>query len=285
MRFDRRRLEENFFKALMLAASGCILLVLLAILGTILGKGFSSMSWEMLTKTPEGGFYLGGRGGVLNAILGTLYLAGGATVAATFLSLPVALYLNSYRRKDSKLTAMARFSFDVLWGVPSIVYGAFGFTLMLWFGLKTSLLGGIIAVTLVILPCMCRAMDEVIRMIPKDLDDVSLSLGATKFETAFKVIARQALPGAVTAILISFGRAAGDAAAVLFTAGFTDSVPQGLTHPAATLPLAIFFQLGSPLPEVRDRAYASAFILTALILLVSVVARAVSSRFSRHIVK
>jgi len=285
MRFDRRRLEESFFKALMLAASGCILLVLLAILGTILGKGFSSMSWEMLSKTPEGGFYLGGRGGVLNAILGTLYLAGGATVAATFLSLPVALYLNSYRRKDSKLTAMARFSFDVLWGVPSIVYGAFGFTLMLWFGLKTSLLGGIIAVTLVILPCMCRAMDEVIRMIPKDLDDVSLSLGATKFETAFKVIARQALPGAVTAILISFGRAAGDAAAVLFTAGFTDSVPQGLTHPAATLPLAIFFQLGSPLPEVRDRAYASAFILTALILLVSVVARAVSSRFSRHIVK
>lgn len=280
-----RKAEERFFIVTMQAASLLILLAFLAIMGTVLYYGLPALNWEMITSAPKGGFYLGKEGGVANAIVGTFYLACGSTLLALFMGIPVTLALNVFLKRGSKLAGFIRFSFDVLWGVPSIVYGAFGFSLMLYMGMKASLLWGIITVALVVLPAMCRAIDEVMQMIPGELQDASLSVGANKCETAFKVFVRQALPGIVTATLISFGRAAGDAAAVLFTAGFTDSVPTSLTEPAATLPLAIFFQLGTPFPEVQQRAYASALILTALILLISIAARAAGSRLSRFVIK
>jgi phosphate transport system permease protein len=156
---------------------------------------------------------------------------------------------------------------------------------MLTFGIRASLLGGMIAVALLILPMMARAMDEVVRLVPHDLLEASYSLGATRWETAIKVAARQALPGILSAILISFGLGIGDAASVLFTAGFSDSIPTSLLEPAATLPLAIFFQLGTPFPEVQARAYASALILTVIVLLVSVAGRLLVWRYGRHVVK
>jgi phosphate transport system permease protein len=93
---------------------------------------------------------------------------------------------------------------------------------------------------------------------------------------------RKALPGIITAVLLAFGRAIGDAASVMFTAGFTDNIPHSITEPAATLPLAIFFQLSSPIPEVRERAYAAALILTFIILLISFTVRAISKRYMKH---
>ena len=282
---NRRQIEERFFHGLMICSTALIFLSLAAILVTILIKGLPAMKWSMITQTPKGGFYLGKEGGILNAILGSLYIAGGATLVTLFISLPIVLFLNVYARKNSFFAAFTRFSFDVLYGVPSIVYGAFGFTLMLYLGVRASLLGGIIAVSLLILPIMCRAMDEVMRMIPPDLLTASFSLGATRFETATKVIVRQALPGILTAALIAFGRGIGDAASVIFTAGFTDSVPTSFGDPAATLPLAIFFQLGTPFPEVRERAYASALVLTIIILVVCIATRMLSRRFTKHIVK
>lgn len=282
---DRRKIEENIFKVLMLISTSIILLSLLLILYTIIVKGFPSMNLAMITQTPKGGYYLGKEGGILNAIIGSLYLASGATFLSILISLPVVLYINVYKRKGSRFVDFVRFTFDVLWGVPSIVYGAFGFTIMLYFGLRASLLGGIIAVALLILPIMCRAMDEVIRMVPHELFEASYSLGATRLETALKIITRQALPGILTAILIAFGRGIGDAASVLFTAGFTDSIPYSLFRPAATLPLAIFYQLGSPIPEVQGRAYASALILTIIILLISILSRILTKKFTSHIIK
>lgn len=280
-----RKLEEKVFKVLMAASTILILSTLAVILVTVAVKGLPAMSLSMVTQTPKGGFYLGKEGGILNAILGSLYLAGGATLIAIGLSLMVVLYLNVYSPPHSRLAAFTRFSFDVLWGVPSIVYGAFGFTIMIFLGLRTSLLGGMIAVALLILPMMSRAMDEVIRMVPKELFDASYSLGATRLETAFKVITRQALPGILTAVLIALGRGIGDAASVIFTAGFSDSIPYSLLRPAATLPLAIFFQLGTPIPEVQDRAYASALILTLIILAISIGARILTRKFTKHTVK
>jgi phosphate transport system permease protein len=128
-------------------------------------------------------------------------------------------------------------------------------------------------------------MDESIRMMPVGLFTASYSLGATRLETAFKVVIRQCLPGILTAILIAFGRGIGDAASVIFTAGFSDSIPVSLFRPAATLPLAVFFQLGTPFPEVQDRAYASALILTVIILAISLIARRLTRKFTRNIVK
>jgi len=273
------------WKTLAAAAAFVLFLSLFLIMATILAKGLPSLNMAMLTQTPRGGYYLGKEGGILNAIVGSLYLAGGATALALFLSVPIVLYLNVYAKKRSRFVLFTRFSLDVLWGVPSIVYGAFGFTIMLLFGLKASLLGGIIAVALLILPIMSRAMDEVVRTVPHELFEASYALGATRLETALKVVARQAVPGIVTATLIAFGRGIGDAASVMFTAGFTDAVPSSLLRPAATLPLAIFYQLGTPFPEVQNRAYASALILTLIVLAISLVSRVLARNLTKHIVK
>jgi phosphate transport system permease protein len=281
----RRRLEEKIFKVLMGLSISAVIGCLLLIVGTIVWKGLPALNLSMITRTPKGGYYLGREGGILNAIAGSLYLASGATVLAVVFSLPVVLYINVYARKQSRLSSLTRFSLDVLWGIPSIVYGAFGFILMMLLGLRASLLAGIITVALLEFPIMCRAGDEVVRLVPAELIEASYSLGATRLETALKVVVRQCLPGLLTAVLIAFGRGIGDAASVLFTAGFTDRLPGSLLQPVATLPLAIFFQLGTPYPEVQQRAYASAAVLTVLILVISLLARGLGKKYTRHVIK
>jgi len=151
--------------------------------------------------------------------------------------------------------------------------------------MRASLLAGIITVALVELPIMSRAIDEVFRMVPRELKEASYSLGATRLETSLKVLLRQCLPGILTGVLVALGRGIGDAASVLFTAGFTDRIPTSLGQPAATLPLAIFFQLGTPFREVQQRAYASAAILTILILAISLLVRLLGRRYAKHIIR
>lgn len=251
------------------------------IVWTIFSKGIPYMNLDMLTKTPGGGFYIGKEGGVLNAIVGSLYIAGGATVLGLVISIPVALYINLYIAKRNFISNALRLAFDVLFGIPSIVYGAFGFLIMVYFGIRASLLGGIIAVTLLVIPIMVRTLDEVLRTVPGELRDAALALGSTRWEMA-KVILRQIRPGILTAILLSFGRGIGDVASVLFTAGFSDNIPASLHEPAATLPLAIFFQLGSPVPEVQGRAYASALILTIIVLIITVLSELLIKKLAKH---
>ncbi len=239
------------------------------------------MNLDMITKIPGGGFYIGKEGGVLNAIIGSLYIAGGASVLGLIISVPVALFINMYMDGQKFLSNTLRMAYDVLFGIPSIVYGAFGFLIMVYFGIRASLLGGIIAVTLLVIPILVRTLDEVIRTVPLELRDAALSLGATRWEMA-KVVLRQIRPGIFTAILLSFGRAIGDVASVLFTAGFSDNIPTSLHQPAATLPLAIFFQLGSAVDEVQGRGYASALILTIIVLIITVLAQILTKKFSKH---
>jgi phosphate transport system permease protein len=282
---DRRKFEEIFFKVLMHISTFVVIGSLFYILVTVFIKGIPALNLDMLIKTPKGGYYLGKSGGVLNAILGSLILGIGSSVIALIISLPIVFYLNLYVKKNSIFALVVRFSFDVLFGIPSIVYGAFGFTIMLLIGLQASLLAAMITVALLILPIMTRTMDEVLKTVPFELKEISYALGATRLETSLRVVLRQTLPGIVTAFLISFGRGISDAASVLFTASFTDSLPYSLFKPVATLPLAIFFQLSTPFPEVQQRGYASALILTIIILIISIVARIFAKRFSRQIVK
>jgi len=275
-----KKYEESFFKVLMILSALIIMGVLIFILATIVYKGIPSLNWDMITKLPGGGFYLGKEGGVLNAIMGSIYIVAGSLVLSIFLSISVVMYINFYLPKDSRFANITRFAFDILFGIPSIVYGAFGFALMVYLGIRASLLGGIITVAMLIMPIMMRSLDEVTRLLSRDLPDALLSLGATKYEM-IKVLLRQLMPGLVTAVLLAVGRGIGDAATVLFTAGYTDNIPNSLSQPAATLPLSIFFQLGSPVEEVQNRAYASAVILTVIILLLSFSARYFSSKFSK----
>jgi phosphate transport system permease protein len=128
---------------------------------------------------------------------------------------------------------------------------------------------------------MMRSLDEVTILLSRDLPDALLSLGTTKYEMV-KVIIRQILPGLMTSILLAIGRGIGDAATVLFTAGYTDNIPVSLNQPVASLPLSIFFQLGSPVDEVQNRAYASAIILTIIILILSFSARLFSAKYSKN---
>ncbi len=255
------------------------------ILLTLVIKGAPALTWDMVSKVPEGGFYLGKEGGILNAIIGSLYLAFGGSFIAFVFSLPISLGLNTYIKSNSKWAMTVRLALDVLWGVPSIVYGAFGFTIMLAMGMRASLLAGIITLAFVELPIMIRSMDEVLRMMPVELEHASFALGATRFETATRVVIRQMLPGLVTAVMLAFGRGIGDAASVLFTAGYTDRIPTSLMDPTASLPLAVFFQLSVPFPQVQQRAYASALILTIIVLLVSILSRVIAGRLSRFSVK
>jgi phosphate transport system permease protein len=275
-----KHLEEKIFKALMIFASVTIFAVLLYILFVIISKGLPSLNWDMVSKIPSGGFYLGKEGGILNAILGSLILIAGSVIISMVISLPVALYINFVKRKDSKFSNTLRFAFDILFGIPSIVYGAFGFMVMIYFGLQASLLGGIIAVSLLVIPIMVRSIDEVAVSVPQDLVEALKSLGATQYET-LKVIVKQISPGITTAILLSIGRGIGDAATVLFTAGYSDSIPVSPMQPAATLPLAIFFQLSSPVEEVQNRAYAAALILTIIILILSFSTRYFGRKMSK----
>jgi phosphate transport system permease protein len=277
----RQKVEETIFKGLMILATYFILVVLGIIIYSIFEKGIKSISWEMISQIPKGGYYYGKGGGILNAILGSLSLAFGSTLLAFVIGLPVALYINVFLIRKKRLVILIRFILDLVWGIPSIVYGAFGFSIMIMIGLQTSLLAGMITVTLFILPIMIRSMDEILRTVPIGLSEASYSLGSNKSETAFKIFTRQSFSGIITAILLSFGRAIGDAASVLFTAGYTDNLPNSFLEPVATLPLSIFFQLASPVPEVQNRAYASALVLTLIILIVSLFSRGVGKRYHK----
>lgn len=277
--------EEKIFKILMILSLAIVVGSLFMVIAVIIWNGVPSLSISMVTQTPKGGYYLGKEGGILNAIMGSLYLAFGSVILAFIISLPAALSLQTDHIGKTKLAYYIRLSLDVLWGTPSIVYGAFGFIVMLYFGIRASLLGGIIVLTILQLPIMIRSMEEVIKLVPSELKEASYTLGATRFETTFKVVMRQALPGIFTAVILSFGRGIGDAASVLFTAGYTDSLPRSLFDPVASLPLAVFFQLGTPFPEVQQRAYASALILLIIVLTLSIVSRYLSRKFTKNIIR
>jgi phosphate transport system permease protein len=280
----RRKLVEALFKILMISSLAAVISSLIVIIAVIVYRGAPSLTLSMLTQVPRGGYYLGKEGGIFNAIVGSLYLGLGSTLLAFVLSLPIALALQR-EYSGPTFTRFIRLGLDVLWGIPSIVYGAFGFVIMLYFGVRVSLLGGIIALTLLVLPIMTRPMEEVISMVPRELKEVSFALGATRLETTIRVVLKQALPGIFTAVLLAFGRGIGDAASVLFTAGYTDRLPTSLSDPVASLPLAIFFQLATPFVEVQERAYAAAVVLLVIVLVVSLISRWLARGLSKHIVR
>ena len=281
---DIRKFEEKFFKFLMLVSLFIVLGALSGIIITIIVKGIPALTLEMITKTPTGGYYLGGGGGILNAILGSLYLAASATILAFFISIGIAMYLQR-EFSNKHIAQFIRKILDLLWGLPSIIYGIFCFIIMVYLGIGTSLIAGIIALTLLEIPIMTRCMDEAIKMVSSDLKEASYALGTNRLETTIKVVWRQALPGIVSGVLLAFGRGIGDAASILFTAGFSDHIPTSIFDSAASLPTMIFFLSTSPLLEVRERAYAAALILLIIVLLISVISRTLTGKFSKHVIK
>lgn len=273
-------IEEKVVKALMWVSVSLVILVVASIICTIFVKGFGSLSWDMVTKVPGRNWNTTDDGGFINAIWGSVIVVAPATLIAMVVSIPVVFYMNLYRRRSNWLSYVARLSYDVLYGIPSIVYGAFAFMIMVMVGMRASVLGGIIVSTLLIIPMFIRNGDEISKSVPDDMIDAAYSLGATKWET-LKVVVRQVLPGMATATLLAVGKAIGDAAAVMFTAGFSDSMATSLSSPTATLPLAIFNWVTMPDP-FPGRAYAAALVLTVIVLILSLGGRWITNHFTKN---
>jgi len=273
-------IEEKVVKALMWVAVSLVVLVVASIICTIFVKGFGSLSWDMVTKVPGRNWNTTDDGGFVNAIWGSIIVVAPATLIAMVVSIPVVFYMNLYRRRSNWLSYVARLAYDVLYGIPSIVYGAFAFMIMVMVGMRASVLGGIIVSTLLIIPMFIRNGDEISKSVPDDMIDAAYSLGATKWET-LKVVVRQVLPGMATATLLAVGKAIGDAAAVMFTAGFSDSMATSLSSPTATLPLAIFNWVTMPDP-FPGRAYAAALVLSVIVLILSLGGRWITNHFTKN---
>lgn len=273
-------IEEKVVKALMWVSVSLVILVVASIICTIFVKGFGSLSWDMVTKVPGRNWNTTDDGGFINAIWGSIIVVAPATLIAMVVSVPVVFYMNLYRRRSNWLSYVARLAYDVLYGIPSIVYGAFAFMIMVMVGMRASVLGGIIVSTLLIIPMFIRNGDEISKSVPDDMIDAAYSLGATKWET-LKVVVRQVLPGMATATLLAVGKAIGDAAAVMFTAGFSDSMASSLSSPTATLPLAIFNWVTMPDP-FPGRAYAAALVLTVIVLILSLGGRWITNHFTKN---
>lgn len=273
-------IEEKVVKALMWVAVSLVVLVVASIICTIFVKGFGSLSWDMVTRVPGRNWNTADDGGFVNAIWGSIIVVAPATLIAMVVSIPVVFYMNLYRRRSNWLSYVARLAYDVLYGIPSIVYGAFAFMIMVMVGMRASVLGGIIVSTLLIIPMFIRNGDEISKSVPDDMIDAAYSLGATKWET-LKVVVRQVLPGMATATLLAVGKAIGDAAAVMFTAGFSDSMATSLSSPTATLPLAIFNWVTMPDP-FPGRAYAAALVLTVIVLILSLGGRWITNHFTKN---
>lgn len=273
-------IEEKVVKALMWVSVSLVILVVASIICTIFVKGFGSLSWDMVTKVPGRNWNTTDDGGFINAIWGSVIVVAPATLIAMVVSIPVVFYMNLYRRRSNWLSYVARLAYDVLYGIPSIVYGAFAFMIMVMVGMRASVLGGIIVSTLLIIPMFIRNGDEISKSVPDDMIDAAYSLGATKWET-LKVVVRQVLPGMATSTLLAVGKAIGDAAAVMFTAGFSDSMATSLSSPTATLPLAIFNWVTMPDP-FPGRAYAAALVLTVIVLILSLGGRWITNHFTKN---
>jgi phosphate transport system permease protein len=250
--------------------------ILVFIVSYILSKGLHVITPRFLFSSPE---RMGKEGGVFPMIVATVYLALLALVIATPIGVGSAIYLTEYTR-ESALTRVIRFGADALAGVPSIIFGLFGFILfVIRLRMGWSLLAGGLTLALMILPTIIRTSEEAIRTVPQSLREVSLSLGGTRWQTVTRVVVPNALPGILTGVLLSLGRSIAETACVIFTAGSTLMMPKSLLEPGRTL--AVHFYILAREGISLERAYGTAVILILSILVVNIIAYVLMYRVMR----
>ena len=269
---NSRATQRWAFGCLWLAASVTIL-ILAVIIIYILSQGLPFINWEFLTGLPHA---QGREGGILPAILGTVALGALSLVIAVPLGVGAAVYLTEYTRPNP-LTLIMRFGTDSLAGVPSIIFGLFGFIVFVTrFNMGWSLLAGALTLALMVLPTIIRTTEEAIRSVPLAYREVSYGLGASRWQMVRTVVLPNALPGIITGVILSFGRAVGETAAVIFTAGTALNVPTSAFAPTRTM--AVHFYILAVEGISLPKAYATGAVLIVLILLINVVANALVRR-------
>lgn len=252
----------------------------LPIVGTvlfILFKGGSAISWEFITGFPFDGMR---SGGILPAIIGTLYLTVGTAIFSVPLGIAAAIYLSEYA-KDTPLTRLIRLAIINLAGIPSVVYGLFGlglFVLFLQFG--TSILAASLTLSIMTLPVIISTAEEALRSVPQSFRTVSISLGATRWQTIRKIVIKEALPGILTGVILGLERAAGETAPILFTgaAFFLPRLPGSPFDATMALPYHLFV-ISTQVPEMPIQIqYGTALVLLVFVLTMNVIATIIRSR-------
>jgi phosphate transport system permease protein len=274
----RRRMINSGFSGLVFLCVGIAAVPLFAIVYYVLKKGAGVMSVDFLTKdipvlTRSVGPGMG------PAIVGTLLITGAATVMAVPLGILAAVYLNEYGKKN-RLAQVIRTMSDVMTGVPSIVMGLFIFTIWV-LRFKQSGFAGSLALACLMLPVVIRSTEEILRLVPAGLREASLALGASRARTILTVVLPAAIPGITSGALLAVARAAGETAPLVFTIGASRKVNFGLFEGANTaLSTQIFRNATQPFPGAQARAWGAALTLIVLVVVLTIIARLVTKRFS-----
>ena len=250
------------------------------IIAIIIIKGAPAISWEFLSDMPRQGMRAGG---IFPAIVGTLYLVSGAIIFALPIGLLAAIYLSEYA-KDNFLTRLIKLAIVNLAGVPSVVYGLFGLALfVVFFKFGVSILSGSLTLGIMILPIIITTSREALESVPYSFREVSLSLGASKWQTIRHIVLPNAIPGILTGTILGLGRAAGETAPILFTvaAFYLPQLPQSVFNQVMALPYHLYV-ISTQVPNVDEKIrYGTALVLLVLVLFVNLVAIIIRYRFRK----
>jgi phosphate transport system permease protein len=265
---------ERVVVALLWTMAAITVGVLVFIIAFILAHGLSHVTWAFLTESPES---MGRKGGIFPMIVGTLVVAGLAVLIAAPIGVATAVYLTEYTR-EGRLTAVIRFGADCLAGIPSIIFGLFGFVFFaITLGMGLSVISGALTLALMVLPTIIRTSEEAIRAVPYSYREVSYGLGSTRWQMVTNVVLRSALPGIGTGVILSLGRSISETAAVMLTAGSALGMPRSLFDSSRTL--ALHFYVLSREGISMSNAYATASVLVIAILAINLAAYWLMQRF------
>lgn len=268
-------IEEKLAKMLLWISVVITLASLFAIMFHILEQGLGVISWEFLTKSPED---MGRKGGIFPSIVTTIYLIIVSLIFAAPVGILAAVFLTEYAPK-SKIVNTIRFATETLAGIPSIVFGLFGFAfLVIFMGFSWSILSGGLTVAFMILPTIIRTTEEAIKSVPIIYREGSLALGATKWQTIYKIVLPTALPGIFTGIILSIGRTVGETAAILLTAGSSLNLPTSIMDPGRTLSIHLYLLTFDGISF--KMAYGTATVLILLILIINITANILMNRMA-----
>ena len=263
----------------LLAATLIALVPLVLIIYYLLYKGLKAWSWSFFSTDPNGNFF-GNPGGIRSALLGSLEIVGLATLISVPIGIGVALYLTEYG-KNGPFANIVRYFIDVMTGVPSIMFGLFIYIVLVTshaFGSGYAGWKAAVAIALLMLPIVARAAEVVLQLVPGELREAALALGAPRWRVIMRVVLPTATPGLTTGSLLAVARGMGETAPLLFTAFGTFVLTGNLNSQMNALPLQIFNDITSPRDIVVQRAWGAALALVVLVLILNVFARFVARR-------
>ncbi|HMB31956.1 MAG TPA: phosphate ABC transporter permease PstA [Desulfohalobiaceae bacterium] len=249
----------------------------------IFKNGISAISWTFLTEVPKNSMT---EGGILPCIVGTLCLSLGSILVAFPVGVATAIYLNEYARPGPWLR-LIRLGINNLAGVPSVVYGLFGLAIFVtWFQFGVSIISGSLTLGFFILPLIIGTAEESLRAIPQTYREASLALGATKWQTIYKVVLPAALPNMLTGLILGLSRAAGETAPIMFTAAvyYTRDLPNSIFDDVMALPYHIYVlaTAGTHIEQTRPLQYGTALVLMALVLGMNLLAIFIRSKMQKR---